>query len=205
MSRTAGSVDQCGEGYRDEVVVRTLSGCAVTSCRWQALQRGERGAVRPEGTDDSGYRDADPGHGAQGWEEFTPFHVGDAPSGGEYSPQAAGNGVRYDGRARGWGQRDQSVERGRVPADSNGRAGHRRPGAWWTESSPTRLNSGDNVRSTRSIGSEFASHVPPGTSGRVVDRRTTWLGEDRLTIEFTNGYLERDVAPDAVERRGWLG
>lgn len=63
---------------------------------------------------------------------------------------------------------------------------------------------GDQVRSTRAVGGAVFNHVQSGDKGRVVRVEKPLLGgEDKLTVEFGNGYTEQVRASD-VERRGWL-
>ncbi|MFI5590022.1 hypothetical protein ACIA5G_33590 [Amycolatopsis sp. NPDC051758] len=43
-----------------------------------------------------------------------------------------------------------------------------------------------------------------GTEGHVVSRELNFLIEERLTVAFRNGYVEKDVRPNAVERNPWF-
>ena len=64
------------------------------------------------------------------------------------------------------------------------------------------LPEGERVRSTRSVGGVLGSAVPSGTEGRVVSIEHG-VFEERVTVEFTNGYREV-VAPDAIRyESGW--
>jgi hypothetical protein len=159
--------------------------------------------MRPEGADDGGYRDAGEDYDANAWEEFTPFRVGDAPSGG-YAQPAASDGLADDGRSRGWFARERGQATNDTVKSEPAAATPERGGSWWTEPSTRRYNSGDGVSAAKTIGSDFLSHVQKGATGEVVERTTTWSGEERLTVKFGD-YVEKNVKPEAVERRGWLG
>lgn len=86
-------------------------------------------------------------------------------------------------------------------------------GSWWTENparsdhdqqaATHRFQEGERVRSTRSVGGVLGGAVPAGTEGHVVSIEHG-LFEQRVTVEFANGYREV-VSPDAIRyESGWF-
>jgi hypothetical protein len=162
---------------------------------------------RPEGSDRGGYNDTGAPFDEDAWQEFTPWRSGDPSTAGEAPSSWTGAGAGGDGR-RGPARPAEAIER------SDGRGPQRaapaepeqpqRAGRWWTEDATRRYSGGEKITSTGAIGGPFMSHVQAGTRGEVVARRETLLGGDRLTVRFENGYVEKDVKPEQIERRGWL-
>lgn len=79
---------------------------------------------------------------------------------------------------------------------------NQRRGRWWTEETRRPYQRGDRVRSVRPAGGDLISHVPADTRGRVVSTRADFLGRERVTVEFDNGYTE-EVTPSDIEYRRW--
>lgn len=158
---------------------------------------------RPESNDRGGYGDATKHYDQDAWQEFTPYRPGDPPVHDE-APTMWSTGTAAEGRRAPAGQAGP-VERGdgRGQPDAADDGEQRRNGRWWTEDVPRRYSGGERVRSTKPVGGPFVSHVPAGTEGRVVERRETLLSGDRLTVQFNNGYVEKDVKPEDVKRETW--
>lgn len=158
---------------------------------------------RPEGTGGGYDRLGPDDHDQDAWKEFTPWRPGDASTAGEAPPSYAGDfhseglylpssGSHQDGRA--------------VPESStpSGSPREERKPIRWSESSPRRYEGGERVQSTQALGGDFIKRVQAGTQGRVVERKLSFLGDERLTVAFNNGYVEENVRPDAVERKSWF-
>lgn len=153
-------------------------------------EAGEFGDYQPEPYDETA------------WQEFTPWRPGDPSTAGEAPASYAAASSADDGRRRAPAVEHQDAAgTGRTAAEPSSTD---RPSRWWTEDTQRRYEGGERVRSTAAVGGEFISHVPRGTEGRVVDTRTTWTGEERLTVEFSNGYREEDVKPTEIRRDSWF-
>lgn len=154
---------------------------------------------RPEG---EGVDDYEPEpYDQTAWQEFTPWRPGDASTAGEGPASYAAGDLPDDGRRR--APVGEHQDGAGVSRSAAAQSGTERSGRWWTEDVPRRYEGGERVRSIENVGGEFISHVPRGTEGRVVSTRTTWSGEERLTVEFSNGYREEDVKPTEVRRDSW--
>lgn len=162
-------------------------------------------SMRPEGNDRGGYGDASDSYDENAWQEFTPYRPGDGPVTDEGTPMWS-TGTAADGRRYGGSRPAEPIERsdGRGPQRPDQAEQPQRTGRWWTEDVQRRYTGGERVEATQAIGGPFMTHVRPGQVGHVVERRETLLNGDRLVVDFGNGYIERDVKPEQIQRKGWL-
>lgn len=129
---------------------------------------------RPEAGDEYGYQLPDD-YDRGAWQEFTPWRPGDKPTSDQRPAASAGSW---------WTETPARSDRGNQAAEH-------------------RFQEGERVRSTRGVGGVLGAAVPAGTEGHVVSVEHG-LFDERVTVEFVNGYREQVPADSIRYESGWF-